>query len=141
MHYALQTISRKIQRSLGQRGLLATVKRMLWKPCELILRHLRACSPQARRCRREELEFDRQRGIETTARLDPGWMAKIQSANWVHGIGYAPMPIRSAQHILATLGIPYERYDFIDYGAGKGRMLFLAAEFPFRCVVGVEYSP
>ena len=141
MHYALRTIARKIQRSLGQKGFSATAKRMLLKPWELTVGYLRACSPLARRCRREELEFDRQRGIETAVHLDAGWMAKIQSANWVHGIGYAPMPIRSARHILATLCIEYERYDFIDFGAGKGRMLFLAAEFPFRRIVGVEYSP
>ena len=31
-------------------------------------------------------------------------------------------------------------YTFIDLGSGKGRVLFLAAETPFRGVVGVEYS-
>jgi SAM-dependent methyltransferase len=141
MHYALQTITRKIQRSIGQKGLWATAKRMVSKPLEFAMSGLWECSPQAQRCRREEAEFDRQRHIDTAVHMDTGWMAKIQSANWVHGIGYAPMPIQSARHILASLGIEYERYEFIDYGAGKGRMLFLAAEFPFRRIVGVEYSP
>jgi SAM-dependent methyltransferase len=32
------------------------------------------------------------------------------------------------------------RYTFIDMGSGKGRMLLLAAELPFRRIVGVEFA-
>jgi len=32
-------------------------------------------------------------------------------------------------------------YNFIDVGAGKGRAMLLASEFPFREVVGVELNP
>lgn len=31
-------------------------------------------------------------------------------------------------------------YTFIDMGSGKGRMLLLAAELPFRRIVGVEFA-
>lgn len=34
-----------------------------------------------------------------------------------------------------------EGYSFVDVGAGKGRALFLAAEFGFRKIVGVELNP
>lgn len=34
-----------------------------------------------------------------------------------------------------------EDYTFIDFGAGKGRAMMLASEFPFREVVGVELNP
>ena len=34
-----------------------------------------------------------------------------------------------------------EAYSFVDAGAGKGRALFLAAEQPFRKIVGVELNP
>ncbi len=34
----------------------------------------------------------------------------------------------------------YSQYTFIDVGSGKGRMLFVAAEYPFRKVMGVEFS-
>jgi hypothetical protein len=30
---------------------------------------------------------------------------------------------------------------FIDFGAGKGRVMFLAARYPFKRVIGVELSP
>jgi SAM-dependent methyltransferase len=37
-------------------------------------------------------------------------------------------------------GMDYSQYTFIDMGSGKGRMLFVAAEYPFRRVIGVEFS-
>jgi cyclopropane fatty-acyl-phospholipid synthase-like methyltransferase len=37
-------------------------------------------------------------------------------------------------------GGDYSRYTFIDMGSGKGRVLFVAAEYPFRKVIGVEFS-
>jgi SAM-dependent methyltransferase len=32
-------------------------------------------------------------------------------------------------------------YVFVDYGSGKGRVLLIAAEYPFKQIVGVEFSP
>jgi SAM-dependent methyltransferase len=37
--------------------------------------------------------------------------------------------------------LPVEEVSFIDLGAGMGRALMLAAELPFRRVVGVELNP
>jgi SAM-dependent methyltransferase len=36
---------------------------------------------------------------------------------------------------------PREKFTFIDFGAGMGRAVLLAAEMPFREVVGVELNP
>ncbi len=36
---------------------------------------------------------------------------------------------------------PIDVFTFVDLGAGMGRALLLAAEFPFRAVVGVELNP
>lgn len=36
---------------------------------------------------------------------------------------------------------PLDSYTFIDLGAGMGRAVMLAAEFPFRAVMGVELHP
>lgn len=36
---------------------------------------------------------------------------------------------------------PMDEYTFIDLGAGLGRAMLLAAEFPFRAVLGVEFNP
>lgn len=36
---------------------------------------------------------------------------------------------------------PLDAYTFIDLGAGMGRAMLLAAEYPFRAVLGVELHP
>lgn len=38
-------------------------------------------------------------------------------------------------------GMGVEEFTFVDAGAGMGRALLLAAEMPFRAVVGVELNP
>lgn len=36
---------------------------------------------------------------------------------------------------------PIDEFTFVDLGAGMGRALLLAAEFPFRAAIGVELNP
>lgn len=39
-------------------------------------------------------------------------------------------------------GLPeLKSYAFVDLGCGKGRPLFVASEFPFRALIGVELTP
>jgi SAM-dependent methyltransferase len=68
-------------------------------------------------------------------------MARIPGSNWQYGQGYAPAPFHVVVTVLAQLAIPCEQYVFVDLGCGKGRVLLLASGFPFRAIVGVEYSP
>jgi cyclopropane fatty-acyl-phospholipid synthase-like methyltransferase len=56
---------------------------------------------------------------------------------------YGPVRVANAHAALRDLplgGGDYSRYTFIDVGSGKGRVLFVAAEYPFRKVMGVEFS-
>jgi predicted RNA methylase len=41
---------------------------------------------------------------------------------------------------IAKLTIDFANFTFIDVGAGKGRALILAARFPFRRLIGVEFA-
>lgn len=34
----------------------------------------------------------------------------------------------------------FRNYVFVDFGAGKGRALLMASEYPFKRIIGVEYS-
>jgi SAM-dependent methyltransferase len=38
------------------------------------------------------------------------------------------------------LSIDFKRFIFVDFGSGKGRAVLLATEFPFRKIVGIEFS-
>jgi hypothetical protein len=35
----------------------------------------------------------------------------------------------------------YEGLDFVDWGSGKGRVILMASEYPFRSVTGIEVDP
>lgn len=57
------------------------------------------------------------------------------------GYVYAPARAHNVRAALRALPIrDAAEYTFIDLGSGKGKVLFLAAERPFRRVIGVEYS-
>ncbi len=47
----------------------------------------------------------------------------------------------SLEQALALLPEPVDTYTFVDLGCGKGRALLVAAQRPFRRLVGVEISP
>lgn len=51
-----------------------------------------------------------------------------------------PTDPRVLRHALAALGIDHREFVFVDLGCGKGRALLCAAAFPFRQVLGVEWS-
>ena len=60
--------------------------------------------------------------------------------NWVHGAEYQGSNAPALEQALRELAVPYRRFTFLDFGAGKGRAVLVAARFPFQSVVGVEYS-
>jgi len=83
--------------------------------------------------------FDRKYGTRTSGQyylqeLDIG------SENVRHGVYYEPTPTKVFLEILSGLGIRYEDFAYYDFGSGMGRTLLLASKFPFRDIVGIEFS-
>jgi hypothetical protein len=64
----------------------------------------------------------------------------ISSPNREHGHDYRPTPCRVFQWALAGIDYDFSQLTFVDHGAGKGRVLLLAAEYPFAAVGGVEFA-
>jgi SAM-dependent methyltransferase len=80
----------------------------------------------------EELQ-DRRLGIQTIefhTQIDP---ARPEFR------GYAPTSYRHWRLIRPHVAAGPQS-SFIDYGAGLGRVTILAAQLPFRCVFGIEFS-
>jgi SAM-dependent methyltransferase len=42
---------------------------------------------------------------------------------------------------MAALPINFSEFTFVDFGSGKGRALLLASEYPFKKILGLEFSP
>ena len=54
---------------------------------------------------------------------------------------YLPTRPSRVRQVIRSLQIEnYGDFTFIDMGSGKGRVLFVAAERPFRSIQGVEYD-
>jgi hypothetical protein len=97
-------------------------------------------SYRAARYRARELgqEFDRKYGVETGGIVYPS-KSMVEGINWIYGVRYQPVNQSLFVKVIKELSIPYEEFVFIDFGSGKGRALLLAAGFPFKRIVGIEY--
>jgi SAM-dependent methyltransferase len=89
-------------------------------------------------------DFDRTNGVDTDGDFG-GWTylsdLNIPSSNWIEGHDYRAIEPDRFGAVLASLGIVFDEYTFVDYGSGKGRALLLASEFPFKEIIGLEFSP
>ena len=131
----------RIKKTLRERGIVTSLCRSVLLPVHLFreYRAARSLRPDS-----EVSEFDTEYGVDTDGRFG-GWTylsdLNIPSSNWIDGNDYIAIePIRF-NHVLAGLDIAFEDYTFVDFGSGKGRALLLASEFPFRQVLGLEFSP
>lgn len=89
--------------------------------------------------------YDVENGTQTSG-LIPGRLLKTGHVHDRHSTAYfgvAPSVFRAlVKRWLRSKPIaPIEEFTFVDVGAGMGRAMLLAAEFPFRKLVGVELNP
>lgn len=133
----MDSIVNRIKRSLAQRGPVETLQ-MCWYSFHCLV------NPGARR--REALrqaadeEFDRKWNVETGGLVRPD-ENQVKGGNWAYGVTYQAVDTERFVEALEGLRIHYPDYVFLDYGSGKGRAVLLAAGYPFKKVVGIEYSP
>jgi hypothetical protein len=57
-----------------------------------------------------------------------------------HGHDYRPTPCALFEWTLAAIDHDFSRLTFVDYGAGKGRVLLLASQYPFHAIGGIEFA-
>ena len=93
-----------------------------------------------RRERAVDAAFDREHGVDTAGIIPLG--ALDATGRWAsHGHRYEATTPALFHRALDGLQVDLSRFTFVDIGAGKGRALLLASEYPFHRVVGVEFSP
>jgi SAM-dependent methyltransferase len=83
-------------------------------------------------------DFDRVYGVQT--RIVPSWREFFRTFRR-GGVEHEPSPPAGVREILDGLDIPFQETVFVDVGSGAGRVVLLAAEYPFKRVVGVELTP
>jgi cyclopropane fatty-acyl-phospholipid synthase-like methyltransferase len=124
------TALRLLRASLRKRGVRGTVARS-WRIVEQ--------RNAVRRKARADAAFDHQRGVETAS-----WVyvpdLDVTSANLEHAVRYEPSSVSEFDLLMGKLEIDHKDFTFVDYGSGKGRVLMLAADYPFRRIVGIEFA-
>jgi hypothetical protein len=64
----------------------------------------------------------------------------IRGNNRAYGHDYRPSPCRLVEWLISAIDYDLSRLTFVDHGAGKGRVLLLASQYPFQAIGGVEFA-
>ena len=135
-----KTILPRIRKSLRDRGLITTLRRSVLLPFHVVKEYRDA---KKLRPGNYKSEFDRAYDVETDGEYD-GWTylsdLDIASPNWIDANDYHGIEPERFRMVLASLNIAFDNYTFVDFGSGKGRALLLASEFPFKEIIGLEFS-
>lgn len=141
MPRVLRTVVPRIRRSLREGGLVASLSRSFLLPVHLLKEYRAAKSlhPDGNLS-----DFDQMRGVDTGGEFG-GWTylsdLTIPSPNWIDGIDHLAIDPERFEDVLGSFDVVFKDYTFIDFGSGKGRALLLASEFPFKQIIGLEFSP
>jgi SAM-dependent methyltransferase len=99
---------------------------------------VRDSTPERRRGRYGDVEWDCETGADTTS-ANLGWRDRLVTV--LVGPGYQPCDPELFRETLALLHADFRGFTFVDIGSGKGRALLMAAAYPFRHIIGVELVP
>jgi len=94
--------------------------------------------PSRRKARFGDLDYDWEHSVDTT-RSNVGF--GMQFLTGVMGRPYFATEPWLFEQIMQAIPADFSRFTFIDLGAGKGRALLMASDYPFQRIVGVEFMP
>jgi len=123
----MRYISRFIA-AIRQRGVMTTTGRAL----------NRLIGPRVRVY--ADRRFDGLHGVDTSGIVDADTL-DVSEAYRRTAKRYEPTPVAALRAMLTSIKVDHSQFTFVDFGSGKGRALLLAAQYPYRAVVGVEFSP
>ncbi len=99
------------------------------------LEFLRDLTPQRRRSRYGDTDYDFDHNVDTT------WATvslRTRLRELISGAQYQASEPGLFHEILRALPVSPEGFTFIDLGSGKGRPLLLASDYAFQRIIGVE---
>src|SRR5438105_11506431 len=85
------------------------------------------------------------RNFDSTYGIDTGGITQLNKLGvpretWAEGGPHIAVDPDEFAAALDAIDLDLSRLTFIDLGCGKGRALMLAAEHPFRRIIGVEFA-
>jgi SAM-dependent methyltransferase len=137
----IKTVIPRIKKSFAERGFVASLFRSVLLPIHLFREYKIS---RGFLHNPERSDFDLRYGVETAGDIgDRTYLSDldIPSPNWIYGKDYSGIAPERFLAIISSLNLRCEEFTFIDFGSGKGRALLLASEFPFKRIIGIEFSP
>ena len=135
----LGRIVSKLRKSFHRRGMLGTVRYAIGRLADPLLELTPARRRERRQRERADRDFDERHGVDTGGFI-PLDRLRIPGTSWEYGVPYWGVDPQVFARLVGALDLRHEDFTFVDFGSGKGRALLLASLFPFKKVVGVEFS-
>jgi SAM-dependent methyltransferase len=127
------TIRRCWKEGLARRGFLSTARSFVTHSWQFLWES----TPAQRRRRYGDAEYDWDYRVDTTS-ATVGWRERL--LGHFHS-PYQPTEPALFREMIAKLKIHFQEFTFVDIGSGKGRALLMAADYPFRRILGIELLP
>jgi SAM-dependent methyltransferase len=84
--------------------------------------------------------YDWTHGIRTT-KIEPlSALQLTRPENLVHANPYLASQPEDIRGVFKNLDVDFQKYCFVDYGCGKGRVLAEAVCYPFKSVIGIDFA-
>ena len=122
---------RWVREAVRVRGVLGALRYYCAGTFEL----LRDLTPERKRSRYGDIDYDFDHGVDTTWAAIP---LRTRLREMLSGGQYQPSEPELFHEILLAVPVEFEGFTFIDLGSGKGRTLLMASDYPFRRIIGVE---
>lgn len=106
----------------------------VWRSVADLLTLLLAYKPERDRA------FDRRFGTDTAGSVPSSDLGIVDAHVREQAILYLPSPPDVTRWMLRNVEITPAQCTFVDLGCGKGRVLLVASEWPFKRIIGVEIS-
>lgn len=94
--------------------------------------------PSRRKARFGDLDYDWEHSVDTT-RSNVGFGTQFLTG--ITGRPYFATEPWLFEQIMQTLPVDFSTFTFVDLGSGKGRVLLMASDYPFKRIIGVEFMP
>jgi hypothetical protein len=125
-----------LQRAVAKRGVMGTLTAA---PGKIVARLSRGSKPAKQF--NPVHPFDAEFGTDTSGLIAAEELVDSKRRKNIHNTGFYATAPSIFNQAFARLQIDFERFTFVDLGAGKGRIMLLASNFPFQQVLGVEFIP
>jgi 16S rRNA G966 N2-methylase RsmD len=132
----IQRLIKRLMRNIKREGIIVTLYKiplyLYYKLNPAIRLHEKVLALRAE-------EFDRNNNITTAGTIYQTDLG-MNNKNQIHALQYRGSDFLFFNNALSFLKINFNDYTFIDFGAGKGKALFLASAYSFKKIIGIEFS-